>query len=66
MHVMHNVHFPSVALCSMNKLRKSFITSLIEDPSLNNSTSPNELTNIIEQIINGQIEDNEIIEGKYK
>ena len=36
---LENVFFPSVALCNMNVLRKTFVLSLIKDPSLESITN---------------------------
>ena len=66
------VYFPSVTLCSMNNLRKSFIYSLMEDPVLGNLTTATKLTNIIERrLIKGIVDENsasneedKIVQGK--
>lgn len=40
---LDDVFFPSVVVCNMNALRKSFIQTLIEDPAIKNLTTFDEL-----------------------
>lgn len=40
---LEDVFFPSVVICNMNLLRKSFILSLLKDPTLGNLTNYGEL-----------------------
>ena len=46
---LNDVYFPSVALCNMNILRKSFITSLMTDPFLMNITNYDELFHLVDE-----------------
>lgn len=44
---LDDVFFPSVVVCNMNQLRKSFVHSLMRDPVLQNLTNYNELLHFI-------------------
>lgn len=50
---LSEVYFPSIAICNMNKLRKSFIYTLLKDPALSNNDY-NDLLQVIDKVfING-------------
>ena len=46
---LNDVYFPSVVLCNMNILRKSFIHSLMNDPFLKNITNYEELFHLVDE-----------------
>ncbi len=47
---LDEVYFPSVTICNMNALRKSFIQSLMMDPKINQSISYSELWKLVDQV----------------
>ena len=46
---LDDVFFPSLSLCNMNTLRKSFIHSLMTDPSLKALTNYKELFHLVDE-----------------
>ena len=46
---LDDVYFPSLSFCNMNTLRKSFIHSLMTDPSLKNMTNYKELFHLVDE-----------------
>ena len=46
---LDDVFFPSVALCNMNILRKSFIFALMTDPLLKTMTNYKELFHLVDE-----------------
>ena len=47
---LDQVFFPSVVVCNMNSLRKSFIQTLMTDPKINDSISYPELWKLVDQV----------------
>ena len=45
---LDDVYFPSVVICNMNILRKSFIMALMKDPVLKSMTTYEDLLQIID------------------
>ena len=44
---LEHVFFPSVAICNMNTLRRSFITSLMSDEKIQEKTNFHQLIHLI-------------------
>ena len=52
---LDSVFFPSVVVCNMNNLRKSFILTLLKDPALSGKVSFHELMSTVDHVfVKGQ------------
>ena len=47
---LDQVYFPSVALCNLNNLRRSFIHSLMSDENIREMTNENDLKLLIDDV----------------
>ena len=47
---LENVFFPSLTICNMNTLRKSFITSLMTDAKIQKEIGTNELKRLVDDV----------------